>query len=738
MKLQKILPFSVIAGLMVYAELQAQDITVDSVRKEINLKEITIDGENSPVCRLKDTEGVYLNIGKKNDVIQVQATGADLSVNNARQVMSRVAGIHVWENDASGIQINVSIRGLSPNRSWEFNVRQNGYDIAAEIFGYPEAYYQPPLEAVSKITIIRGSSALQYGPQFGGLLNYQIKKPNPEKNIEIESQQTYGSYNLFNSYNAVGGTVGNFSWYGFLHHRTGDGWRDNSRFRTTTGYLALSCKIHPKLDIGAEYTRMDYLSQQAGGLSDSLLNVNPQKSLRSRNWFQVPWNVFSLNTNYTLNQHTRINLKVFGTLAERNSVGFLKPITVADTFNATLQSYNLRQVDRDFYKNYGTELRFLQNYQFVNANHYLSAGVRAYSGFTQRKQSGIGSGNSDFDLNIYKFQNGQEWGKNFELSTRNYAFFVENAFQLGKRIRIVPGIRYEIIQSGVEGYINTSANGTVSLNRERRILLTGLGGEIKVHSSSQVYFNYSQAYRPVLFSDLIPPSTQAVIDPNLKDASGYNIDAGYRGTWKNILSFDIGGFYLFYDNRIGTIQKDNVVYRTNIGSSVSKGTEIYVEINPIKIFTQHSGLGYVSLFASYAHIDAVYTRWDNPAIINDPVKNIKGKKLEYAPEYIARYGFTYRYRSFSLTAQVHQTSDVFTDAANTEKPSADGTIGRLKGYTLADISVNWNYKEKYIFKSGVNNLTDEKYATRRASGYPGPGLLPGTGRTWYFTLGVKI
>jgi Fe(3+) dicitrate transport protein len=55
-----------------------------------------------------------------------------------------------------------------------------------------------------------------------------------------------------------------------------------------------------------------------------------------------------------------------------------------------------------------------------------------------------------------------------------------------------------------------------------------------------------------------------------------------------------------------------------------------------------------------------------------------------------------------------------------------------------DLTFNWNVSKIYTLKGGINNLMDVKYATRRASGYPGPGLLPGTGRTIYFSVGIKL
>jgi Fe(3+) dicitrate transport protein len=36
---------------------------------------------------------------------------------------------------------------------------------------------------------------------------------------------------------------------------------------------------------------------------------------------------------------------------------------------------------------------------------------------------------------------------------------------------------------------------------------------------------------------------------------------------------------------------------------------------------------------------------------------------------------------------------------------------------------------------GINNLTDARYFTKRTAEYPGPGILPGIGRSLY--LGVR-
>ena len=513
---------------------------------------------------------------------------ADLSINNARQVFGKVPGMSVWENDGSGIQVGIAARGLSPNRSWEFNVRQNGYDISAEPFGYPEAYYSPPMEALEKIEVTRGSASLQFGTQFGGVVNYKIKKPCAIKKMRIEAVQTIGSYGLFSTYNAVGGTVGKWSYHGFIQHRTANGWRENSFYTTTAAYWYSSYQFNARLKVSGEYTHNSFNSQQPGGLTDQQFKNNHQQSFRERNWFGAPWNLASVNVHWKANENLELNFKTFATLAERNSVGFTKGITIADTLNLLINAYNPRQVDRDRYKNYGIEVRSIQKYQLLNKEQILSGGFRIYKGNTDRNQSGIGTSGNDFDLSLTASQ----YGRHFTYQTTNFALFAENIFQLTKKLKIVPGIRYETIQNSGSGYLNTNGNGAINLEkRTRNFFLFGMGSEYAVSEKTNFYANYSQAYRPVTFSELSPSATTDIIDPNLKDASGFNADFGFRGTVKNFLNFDVGVFHLQYDNRIGSLNQNGNVFRTNIGTSVSRGIESFIELNVMKFFTDSSRVG---------------------------------------------------------------------------------------------------------------------------------------------------
>jgi len=710
---------------------QNSDIFLTDTLDQINV----IDFNNlGGISRMADIQSNVIYAGKKSEVIRLDNANMDLSSNNARQVFGKVPGLSIWENDGSGIQIGVATRGLSPNRSWEFSVRQNGYDISSDVFGYPESYFSPPMEALDRIEIIRGAASLQFGPQFGGLLNYQIKKGDPNKPFTFEAQQTLGSYGLCNSYFAIGGTIKRFSYYGYIHYREAEGWRDNSKYKIATGYLSLSYLISKKIKLSAEYTKMDYRSQQAGGLTDLQFQNNPQTSSRSRNWFGTPWNVASLTIDYSISNTLSLTVKSFLTMAERNSVGFVKPITTLDSINNLNNQYAARQVDRDAYNNFGAEARLSWKYKIKGSENVIAGGIRAYNGQTKRNQLGTGTTGNNFDLNL----SSGDFLRSLNFDIKNYALFAENIFAINSKFKLIPGVRMEYIQNSIDGYINTLQNSVYPDQRTRKILLYGIGSEYQLTSKTQFYANYSRAFRPVTFSEITPSATTEIIDPSLDDATGFNFDFGYRGVVKNFLNFDIGVFYLAYNNRIGSITKDGNLFRTNIGNSDNMGIESYIEFDPTKLLNTNPKYGSISFFASNSFISAIYSKWNNPALVGDPAKSIEGKRVENAPQQIHRYGMTYAIQNFAASFNYSLVGSVYTDASNTELPNANSTVGKLPGYQVLDISLNYHFLEFYNLKIGANNLLDKKYATRRSGGYPGPGVLPGNGRTFFFTFGVKF
>jgi Fe(3+) dicitrate transport protein len=376
-------------------------------------------------------------------------------------------------------------------------------------------------------------------------------------------------------------------------------------------------------------------------------------------------------------------------------------------------------------------------------NNTVASGLRYYNGNIDRQQQGKGSTSMDMEFSVEA-----EYPRDLNFNNINKAAYFENIFRFSKRFLMTAGARLENINSIMQGRFSLSngqANNLTPITRERSFLLFGGGAEYHLTSQTEFYSNISQAYRPVLISDLTPPATTDVIDENLQDARGYNFDFGYRGKVGNNLNFDIDYFYVNYNNRIGTITQTNASnqryqFRTNLGRSISQGFEGYVEFDPVTAFFKTSKIGYVSIFTSLAYIDATYRDFKTTSVVNGQVVegNLSGKRVENAPRKINRFGITYNKKGFSMTWQMSDIGKAYADASNTETANSAATTGLIPAYSVQDLSASFKFLKHYNVKAGVNNLTDERYFTRRAGGYPGPGILPADGRTLYLSAGIKF
>ena len=685
--------------------------------------------------RLNNVEGTSIYAGKKNDVILMDKINANLATNNPRQIFAKVAGLNIWESDAAGLQMGIGGRGLSPNRTSNFNTRQNGYDMAADALGYPESYYTPPSESIDRIEVIRGASSLQYGSQFGGVVNFVSKKGTKEKPFEFLSRQTLGSFGLYNTFNSVGGTIKNrLNYYTFYQYKKGNGWRENSDFNQQTAYAALRYSINENVEISGDYTRMTYLAHQPGGLSDQMFLQNPQQSIRDRNWFKVNWNLFSLSLNYKISSKSELNIRNYGLVASRLALGFLGSINRADPLQE-------RELISGFFKNFGNETRFLTRYKLKKSMGVFLVGTRYYQGKTATQQ-GLASNGFDADFRYLNPTNLEN--SDYTFPSKNWAAFVENIFYINEKWSITPGFRFENIQTSSGGYYkirNTDLAGNVIYEEtiettsqyKRNVPLAGIGFSYKKSTVFESYANISQNYRAINFSDVQIVNPNSRVDPNIQDEYGFNADIGWRGKLKNIFTYDISLFMLKYDNRIGEIlqtdESNFTVYRfrTNIADSRNLGVEFFAEMDVLKIFndsTEHS----LKLFVNTSFIDARYLYSEQSAVSNN--------KVELVPSINLKTGLGYSYQDFSVQTQFSYISEQFSDATNSEFTS-NAIYGLIPSYFVLDFSASYSYK-RWKLESGINNFTNENYFTRRAVSYPGPGIIPSEVRNFYCTLQFKF
>ena len=706
-----------------------------------NLDEVELIARNTKIFTLKrlaDYKGTSIYAGKKNEVILVQESLANLASNNARQIYAQVPGLNIYQNDDAGLQLNIGGRGLDPNRSSNFNTRQNGYDISADVLGYPESYYTPASEALGEVQIIRGAASLQYGTQFGGLVNFIIPSPDNEQPPVFRFRNTLGSNNLYTNFTNLSGKKDKLSYNTFYNFKKGSGFRENSDFKSNNFFINLSYDLNQKSKISFEITYFNYLCQQAGGLNDKMFENNPFQSNRSRNWFDVDWLLYNILYENRLSEKTNFSFSFFGLDASRKALGFR--VNRVDQPDAL----GVRDLYVGDFNNFGFETRLLSEYILFNKKSIFLLGLKYYNANNTSRQ-GPGSSNFNADFNFYDSEFPYYTNQsNYSYPNLNIAFFGENILKISEKISFTPGFRLEYINTKSNGYyrrinldnaFNVIADNTFLENREneRLFALLGIGFSFKKSKSLEFYSNLSQNYRSVTFADISIVNPAFAIDSEISDESGFTFDIGLRGNFNNFFNYDSSFFVLNYDNRIGFIQKafedGNVkAYRTNTGKAVIYGLEGTVDLNLQSIFNQPSKYNF-NFFTNFSFISSKYTDSNEPGV--------KGNKVEFVPEINIKTGVKFGFKNFTSYLQYSYLSEQFSDSSNAISSNLSGVIGMIPEYDIMDFSVAYKLK-KFKIELGVNNLLNNFYFTRRATGYPGPGIIPSPPRNYYLTIQYKL
>lgn len=707
----------------------------------------------SRIRLLEDVEGTEVYAGKKTEVVQVENLVANKTTNKARQIYAQVVGLNIYEDCSGGLQLNIGGRGLNPNRSANFNTRQNGYDISADVLGYPESYYTPTAEAIREVQVIRGAASLQYGSQFGGLVNFKLIEPQSGK-INGKVRLSKASYNTNAVYGQLDGKTKKVDYLVYGNYKNGNCYRPNSDYNSLNTFGKVKYKFSNNTSFNVEFTHMNSLAKQPGGLTDAQFYKNDQFSNRERNWFEVNWNLLAARLEHQMNENSKLSWSLNGLSASRNSLGFrTNRVSQVDS-----EDY-YRDLIKGSFKNISSEFRYLTDYNIGNTKLTGLLGAKYYQSKNTAEQ-GVGAKGSDANFNILNnvIEENTVRPSDFTFPNQNLAIFSEQIIRLKPNLTVTPGLRFETIKTESKGDYsrydfdlagNIINNATFEDNRvfNRNFFLYGAGVSYKPTNWTELYSNYSKNYRSVTFSDIriINPSFQ--IDPNIQDESGYTVDLGYRGRKNNQIHFDFSVFGLNYNNRLGEILQAEkrinadgsvsetgkvIRYRGNIGRAFIYGFESFAEWNLGNTIEKIPDDVYSSIFINTALTKSKY--------LESKKNGVEGKEVEFIPLLNFKGGYRFGYKNLLGNFQVMHLSEQFTDATNAPQNQLDnqrGIEGEIPAYTVMDLSLSYKWRNLQL-ETGANNLMNTSYFTRRATGYPGPGIIPSDKRSYYITLQAKF
>ncbi|TVR90249.1 MAG: TonB-dependent receptor [Saprospirales bacterium] len=691
-----------------------EEISVEAIREMGNVK---------PVAE-------YSNLmvlgGRKLEEIPLRNTTANIAEKVGRQVFSKIPGAFVYDMDGAGNQVNLSLRGLDAHRSWEFSVRQNNIITNTDIYGYPASHYSAPMEAIDRVEIIRGTGALQYGQQFGGMVNYITKSPDPSKPISFESITTAGSNGLLSSYNAIGGKLGYITYYAYYQRRVSDGYRDNSSSDSEAQLISVKYDF-PDIDLSvkAELSRSTYLYQIPGPLNDEMFEDNPRQSTRFRDFYSPDIVIPSLSIEWNPGENTRLNLVASGVFGDRSSVRRGGNSLTLDAIDPETNDFRPRDVAIHDYYSRTAELRLLHHYKLGEFKNDLSISLRYFNNKNIRRQRGVSTTGVDFDLSVPG-----EFGRDLKLLSESAAVTVENQFWLSEKMSISPGLRFEYGASDLTGRIDYIEEGEVPLEIPYEFLTLGIHGQYFLSNGGRVFAGVSQANRPVLFQDLIPGDPFSRIARDLEHSLGYNAELGFENHSNHQIQYSLTFFRTYIGDRIGTLVEtigdDTYLTNSNIGNSMTDGVELFVNY----VISDSDKLKW-SVYNASSWMNGRYTSGE----ISKDEENIsiKDNKIESVPEWIVRSGTSLELMNFSVLLQHQYVGSTYADPLNTAQPTPSGSVGLVPSYQVWDLSASYRLTRQFEARVSVNNVLDEQYFTKRPTMYPGPGVWPSDGRSFSFT-----
>jgi len=643
---------------------------------------------------LPDVQGTKINAGKKSSVIDLDKIPRVVN-NNYRQALSQTPGLLLSEETSP--LVSIGYRGLNPHRAQFTQVLKDGIPIHADMIGYPEAYYTPPLDTVDRIEFLHGGASLMYGPQPGGALNYVTHMPRTDKEFSARSQHIFGSDNLYSTFNSVDGTVGRLGYYAYFNHRQTDGFRvANSDYDLYAGSAKLV--LDAQSDSRWIFTFDGYEEEhgEPGGLSFTAgpgYDVDRDATTRFNDRFRLERYFASLAFEKDFSESTQMTVQAWGGYYQR----FSKRQT-GGGFGTVAAGAGNNIETQEFYTK-GIEARLRHDWELGENVNTLAAGVMFYHTDSPRvDKTGLTPTAEDGAI-----------ATQVDRSVLYAPIFVENKFQAGK-FSITPGLR-------VENYVQEVQNFTTGRHVEDReiVPLVGLGLAYEVTETTTAYANASQAYRPKIFTESVPQGGGTIAAADLDPGSSWQYEIGYRGQLDSYFTWDTSFFLLDFDNQIGTVGTSIV----NVGRSIHRGWEGAVELDIIGLTDRINGSdnvsawGSLSLYGNLMLLDAEIVSRNTPT------------NPQYAPDYLLRTGAIYRYQDRVKVALLGTfVGQHFADDANTPNR-------RVPAYMTWDLTAEFKvYKDMVGIVAGINNLFDEDYYSR----IRGDGIDPSYGRNYYAGL----
>ena len=662
-----------------------------------------------------------LVIGTKEDARKVAGSGSVIDKEDLdrqdqtdlNQILASVPGLYFREEDGYGLRPNIGIRGATTDRSQKITMMEDGVLIGPAPYSAPAAYYVPNVARMSAVEVLKGPSAIKYGPHtVGGAINFVTADVPDEPQGEVDL--SYGSDAYAKMEGFVAKPIGNIGvLVDFLRYQS-DGFKQldgggDSGFERND--INVKLKWQPKTELQQVVTfKVGFADEDSDetylGLTDADFSSNPDRryGASSLDNFSSKHHLVQVNYGVNINEGLQVNVKAYrnkferawnkfdgllsGTatqkiLANPKFYGnqYLVLTGAVDSTGVAADTIDVTNNDRKFMSS-GLQLSVNLDHQLFGINQTLSSGIRYHYDEVDRehKQRGylMRSGQLVFDglTRDPKVVNHAE--------TDAYSIYLSNDFQF-ERMLVTLGVRHEDISGSVDNLLI----GVESANDQQ-----------ETSPGVSVFFPWNDSFSLVAgvhrgFSPSGPGSSGVSAEESV------NYEAGLRFQRGELFAEAIG-FFSDYSNLLGRCRISD--FGCQPGDEFSGGA---VEIYGLETMLNYSmPLGEelsFSLNGSYTYThsefqDSFLSTFSQFGIVR------AGDELPYLPQHMANLDARLTNNSWELSASIKYQAEM------REEPGSSNIHSDLhtEDYTVVDLGVTWFISEPLAVQLLARNAADDR------------------------------
>jgi Fe(3+) dicitrate transport protein len=648
---------------------------------------------------------------------------------SANEVLRTVTGVHIQEEEGLGLRQNIGIRGLDPDRSRNVLILEDGVPVALNPYGEPEMYYAPPIDRMEGVEVVKGSGSIMFGPQtVGGVINYRTPAPpaTPTGRLSVLGGEG-GFRRILGSYGGTWNQVG--AYVSVLNRSANDVRGHHFDVVDVTGKVGFApgqrSQVGVKLSVYDESSNSTYI-----GLTEAMFAADPNQHpapddrLRVRRYAVTGTHALRLADDLTL----RTAAYAYTTTRnwQRQDYRYLNGGSEIELLQGTGNRNRSFEV-------FGIEPRLQWDHALFGIAGELDAGARL---LVERAEETYLQGSTPTSrtgaLRDHELRGGEA-----------ISAFVQNRFLLGD-FQLVPGVRVEsfafdrhVMRTRVRR--TDPQTGTTTRNPEDVEIRTGdeifeivpgLGATWTPSDRLTLFAGVHRGFAPprtkdaLVYDDITVPVGQApgeIVSLQLDAERSINSEIGVRANpWAGV-NVEVTAFMLDFSNQIiaASASAGSVAdLRTaNQGETRHAGLEASLDVNLGRVLGWGFGLT-PSVKHTFVKSEFTTDRFmRRPG--TDPLVNVRGNRLPYAPENVTVLGLSVDHpRGFTLTVDGSFVGEQFSDNFETREATANGRIGLIPAYNVWNLAGSYDLPVRGITAFGtVKNLFDETYiASRRPEG----------------------